>query len=131
MTVGLGYWRRQMPTMVNLATVLVSLGQNLLFTALIARHWSAQVLGQWLALEASISLLMALPAILADVVGYELLKAVDPVQRHGIYREGTQAAFVLTLLLLPATALLLMGRFPLPSTVLIGYAAVKIGRAHV
>ena len=126
MTGGVGYWRRQMPTMVNLATVLVSIGQNLLLTALIARHWSAQVLGQWLSLEASISLLMTLPAILADVVGYELLKVVDPVQRHGLYRQGTQAAFVLTLLLLPATALLLMGRFPLPSTVLISYAAVRL-----
>ena len=69
MTVGLGYWRRQMPTMVNLATVLVSVVQNLLFTALIARHWSSRVLGQWLSLEASISLLTALPELTQNLVG--------------------------------------------------------------
>ena len=122
----LGWWRRQTPTLVNLATVLVSVGQNLVFTALIARHWSAQALGQWLSLEASISLLLALPAILADLVGYELLKAGESVQRHGLYRQGTQAACGLALLLLPATALLLLGHFPLPPLALIGYAAIRL-----
>ena len=126
MTGWVGWWRRQTPTLVNLSTVVVSVGQNLVFTALIARHWSAQALGQWLSLEASISLLLALPAILADLVGYELLKAVEPVQRHGLYRQGTVAACGLALLLLPATALLLLMQFPLPPTVLIGYAAVRL-----
>ena len=126
MTGGLGWWRRQTPTFVNLATVLVSVLQNLVFTALITRHWSAQYLGQWLSLEASVSLLMVLPAILSDLVGYELLKAVEPVQRHGIYRQGTQAAFCLALLLLPATSLLLLGHFPLSANVLIGYSAVRL-----
>ena len=109
MTGHLGWWRRQTPTLVNLATVLVSVGQNLVFMALIARHWSAQALGQWLSLEASISLLLALPAILADLVGYELLTAREPARRHGLYRQGTQAACGLALLLLPATTLLLLG----------------------
>ena len=126
MTGGLGWWRRQTPTLVNLATVLVAVGQNLAFTALITRHWSATDLGQWLSLEASISLLMALPAILSDLVGYELIKAVEPVQRHGIYRQGTQAAVCLALLLLPATSLLLLGHFPLSTNVLIGYSVVRL-----
>ena len=121
-----GWWRRQTPTLVNLATVLVSVGQSLVFTALIARHWSAQALGQWLSLEASISLLLALPAILADLVGFELLKAVDPVQRHGLYRLGTKAACGLALLLLPATALLLLGHFPLQPVELICWGAVRL-----
>lgn len=126
MTGRLGWWRRQMPTFVNLTTVLVSIVQNLVFTALITRHWSAQYLGQWLSLEASISLLMVLPAILSDLVGYELLKAVEPVQRHGIYRQGTQAALCLALLLLPVTSLLLLGHFPLSADVLVGYSAVRL-----
>ena len=123
---GLSWWRRQTPTLVNLATVLSSVGQSLVFTALITRHWSPQALGQWLSLEASISLLMVLPAILSDLVGYELLKAVDPVQRHGLYRQGTQATFCLALLLLPATFLLLLGRFPVSPNALIGYSAVRL-----
>ena len=126
MTGHLGWWRRQTPTLVNLATVLVSVGQNLVFMALIARHWSAQALGQWLSLEASISLLLALPAILADLVGYELLTAREPARRHGLYRQGTQAACGLALLLLPATTLLLLGHFPLSPGALIGYAAVRL-----
>ena len=126
MTGGLGWWRRQTSTLVNLATVLISVGQSLVFTALITRHWSAQALGQWLSLEASISLLMVLPAILSDLVGYELLKAVEPVQRHGLYRQGTQAALCLALLLLPATCLLLLGHFPLSPKALIGYSAVRL-----
>lgn len=126
MTGGLGWWRRQTPTLVNLATVLISVGQSLVFTALITRHWSPQALGQWLSLEASISLLMVLPAILSDLVGYELLKAVEPVQRHGIYREGTQATLWLVVLLLPATFLLLLGHFPLSPNALIGYSAVRL-----
>ena len=126
MTISEGWWRRQTPTLVNLSTVLVSVGQNLVFTALIARHWSAQALGQWLSLEASISLLLALPAVLADLVGFELLKALNPVQRHGLYRQGTLAACVLTLLLLPATTLLLFGQFPLRPIELIAYAAVRL-----
>lgn len=126
MTKRQGWWVRQTPTLVNLATVLVAAGQSLVFTALIARYWSAQALGQWLSLEASISLLLALPAILADLVGFELLKTVDPVQRHGLYRQGTQAAFGLSILLLPATALLLLGHFPLPPAALITYSAVRL-----
>ena len=126
MTGGLGWWRRQTPTLVNLATVLVSVGQSLVFTALITRHWSAQDLGQWLSLEASISLLMVLPAILSDLVGYELLKAVEPVQRHGLYRQGAQATLCLALLLLPTTSLLLLGHFPLSPNALICYSAVRL-----
>ena len=71
-------------------------------------------------------LLLALPAILADLVGYELLKAVEPVQRHGLYRQGTRAACGLALLLLPATVLLLLEPFPLSPSALIGYAAVRL-----
>ena len=123
---GLGWWRRQAPTLVNLATVLISVGQSLVFTALITRHWSAQGLGQWLSLEASISLLMVLPAILSDLVGYELLKTVEPVERHGLYRQGTQAAVCLALLLLPATSLLLLGHFPVSPNALICYSAVRL-----
>jgi len=115
-----------MPTLVNLATVVVSVGQNLVFTALITRHWSAQALGQWLSLEASISLLNVLPAILSDLVGYELLKVVEPFQRHDLYRQGTQASLCLALLLLPATSLLLLGHFPLSTNALIGYSAVRL-----
>ena len=120
------WWRRQTPTLVNLATVGVSLGQNLLFTALIARHWSAQGLGQWLSLEAAISLLLALPAVLADLVGYELLRAADPAERQALYRLGARAALALALLLLPATLLLLLGHFPLPIPLLLGYSAVRL-----
>ena len=126
MTVRWAWWRRQTPTLVNLATVVISLAQNLVFTALIARHWSAQALGQWLSLEASINLLLALPAILADLVGYELLRAVEPAERHGIYRQGTWAALGLALLLLPATALLWLGDFPVKASLLLIYAAVRL-----
>ncbi|MBM5796604.1 MAG: hypothetical protein FJ060_00290 [Cyanobacteria bacterium K_Offshore_0m_m2_072] len=120
------WWRRQTPTLVNLATVVMSLAQNLVFTALIARHWSAQALGQWLSLEAALSLLLVLPAILADLIGYELLRAVDPAERHGIYRQGTRAAYGLALLLLPATALLSLGHFPVEAPLLLLYAAVRL-----
>ncbi len=120
------WWRRQTPTLVNLATVVISLAQNLVFTALIARHWSAQALGQWLSLEAALSLLLVMPAILADLIGYELLRAVDPAERHGIYRQGTRAAYGLALLLLPATALLLLGHFPVKAPLLLIYAAVRL-----
>ena len=120
------WWRRQTPTLVNLVTVVISLAQNLVCTALIARHWSAQALGQWLSLEAALSLLLVLPAILADLIGYELLRAVDPAVRHGLYRQGTRAAYGLVSFLLPATALLLLGHFPVKAPLLLIYAAVRL-----
>ena len=118
--------RRQTPTLVNLATVVIALAQNLVFTALIARHWSAQALGQWLSLEAALSFLLLLPAILADLIGFELLRAADPAVRHGLYRQGTFAAYGLALLLLPVTALLLLGQFPIEGPLLLIYAAVRL-----
>jgi hypothetical protein len=126
MTGRLAWWHRQIPTLVNLATVVISLAQNLVFTALIARHWSAQALGQWLSLEAALSLLLALPSILADLIGYELLRAADPAERHAIYRQGTRAAYGLALMLLPTTASLWLGRFPAPLLLLIVYAGVRL-----
>ena len=117
---------RQVSTLVNLSTVLLGVAQNLIFTGIIARHWPVQALGQWLSLEAGIGLLHILPAVLADLVGFELLRNSNPAERHGLYRLGTKSAFGLSILLLPALLLLPFGHFPLPTSLLLIYGAMRL-----
>lgn len=120
-------WFRDLnPSIVNLGTVVFNLAQSFLFLGVIGRSWTPSLLGELLAIEAGINLLLAFPNILADVAGYELLKEPDQESRNEIYLSSAKASYGISFLIILLIPLLLLQNHTVNGWLIISYAFIRV-----
>ena len=120
-------WFRELNTsIVNLFTVIFNSAQSILFLGLVGRSWSPSLLGELLAIEAGINLLLAFPSILADIAGYELLKEPDNRTRNEIYLSSAKASLYISLLLISLVPLLLIQKHSINNWIIVIYASIRL-----
>ena len=122
----LSWFRDLNPSIVNLGTVVFNLGQSFLFLGVIGRSWTPSLLGELLAIEAGINLLLAFPNILADVAGYELLKEPDQESRNEIYLSSAKASYGISFLIILLIPLLLLQNHTVNGWLIISYAFIRV-----
>jgi len=118
--------KKQNSSVINLTTVGFNLAQSFLLVGVIARAWAPSMLGELLAIEASINLLLLFPNLLADVAGYELLKEGDSRSRNHIYRVSTRASYFLALAVSPFVAIILIQPHSINSFLLVTYTLIRL-----
>lgn len=118
--------KKQNPSVVNLTSVCFNLAQSFLLIGIIGRAWAPSMLGELLAIEASINLLLLFPNLLADIAGYELLKEASIRARDHIYRVSTHASYIFAGALSPFVVIILIQPHSINSFLLVTYALVRL-----